>query len=465
MVNFSTPSDPIIALNRKHYLSYFVGYPGAAGGWDTNDDPSTVPLPANASLVTPDGRFVDDAGTHIGTFIHGGSSVEDVVNKAWAIAPTGKIPIAYWDGPWPSWPVNLPPMSWLCIWAYCRKEMSPTQMESWLRAVIAEPNRPQLPLVIVTQGYTSNNDMTKDIASLVAPYSRVVRDTPSAIGTLVFNGNGRTGGLQHNQHVVPLWGEYFAGITGKPDTGEPDVPQPPPDNGIVNGQCINPKHYFQSLTWDKPPSEYRAVIEQLKEDYWKYGWGFQTRTPAPGDDLGEPTSRFYLPCAGCPNAAPVTPEDKRFGVRQDHACWDAGCVVDTIENDSAGNPIAWTWVERGPQAYQPIPAPDVPEVPGEVAVLIHEYDQTVQRSDPHGCLVRLEAASTRPIVRISLWLDDGERPLHAFFHPPYPPDGRYFRAIAFKPVVNGTFKLIAEAEDDQGNVGRSDGTETVTVVP
>lgn len=461
--------DPVVPIGRDHYLGYFVGYPGASGGWDTNDDPPLPqPLPCNCALVTPDGRFLNWNGEWVGTFIHGGSSVEDVVNKAWAIAPTGKIPIAYWDGPWPSWPVNLPPNSWLCLWAYCKLSSTPTPeaLEAWVRSVIADPNRPQLPLVLVAQCYTSNSDNTKDINALVPVYSRIARDTPSMIWTLGFSGTGRKGGLQDNPQTVPLWQQYFDGITGAPEQPEePEEPEMPPDNGIVDGVCVNPQNYFLTLVHGTDPRQYREVIERIKEDLWKYGIGFQTRTPAPGDDLGEPTSRLYLPCAGCPNAAPESDHDKRFGVRQQSACWDEGCVVDTVQNDSAGTPIAWTWVERGPQPYQPIPAPDgEPDPDPTITIEIHGYDEIASRSDPEGCEIKFEVTGPPELTGMfNAHLESGEG--ERWFRFERLEDLHYLRGVRWKFGVPGTWPLIVEVLLDDGRLIRSDGSHRITVIP
>ncbi|HET9011668.1 MAG TPA: hypothetical protein VFN38_07610, partial [Gemmatimonadaceae bacterium] len=112
-------------------------------------------------------------------------------------------------------------------------------------------------------------------------------------------------------------------------------------------------------------------------------------------------------------------------------------------------------------AVLPEDAPD----PIGVQVLIYEYDTRVRRSDPHGMTIRFEASSAAPIVRLQVGLDDGAPPVVVDFPTPRPPDGRYLRAVAFKPVRNGTWTLTVRAVDEANRTGVATGSVPVVVEP
>lgn len=62
-------------------------------------------------------------------------------------------------------------------------------------------------------------------------------------------------------------------------------------------------------------------------------------------------------------------------------------------------------------------------------------------------------SSVQPVTRIELGLTDGEPAMVASFNVGAgEQDGRYFRALAFKPVRNGTFDLVLRAYV-QGAIG------------
>ena len=129
---------------------------------------------------------------------------------------------------------------------------------------------------------------------------------------------------------------------------EPKPMQKPENDGVENGLVVNPKNFFLTLVWDKDPRQYVAVLNSLRGKLWGAGIGIQT------DSAGTPRGRLYLPTPICPDASPRTPAEQQLGVRQDERCWDQlGRFVDVVENDASGNPIGWTWAERGAQPYQP----------------------------------------------------------------------------------------------------------------
>jgi hypothetical protein len=82
-------------------------------------------------------------------------------------------------------------------------------------------------------------------------------------------------------------------------------------------------------------------------------------------------------------------------------------------------------------------------------------------------LVVFEVGSARPVARVLIDVEgDGEPGLAINFEGRQPgdPDARYFRAVAFKPVVNGTWPLRITAWTDQGCGSMTDGSHKVTVV-
>ena len=223
---------------------------------------------------------------------------------------------------------------------------------------------------------------------------------------LPFSGSGRKTGLQDHPEVRPLWDELYRTITGTPDEGE----RPPMGNGIdANGVCVDPEAYFLSLVAHDDPRDYIAVIRRISPDLYKYGMGSQNRSSC------EPSSRLFMPHAGCPNVAPdpSIPKEMCLGVKQVREAWES--TVDTVENHpGTTTPKAWLWHNVMGPPYQPIPAPDGPPDPpvdgGEVAVLIHRYDTTFHRGGPGseaGMEVVLEVASARPIRDVEVYLDDG----------------------------------------------------------
>lgn len=92
------------------------------------------------------------------------------------------------------------------------------------------------------------------------------------------------------------------------------------------------------------------------------------------------------------------------------------------------------------------------------------YDLVGRRSDPLGVLVRFDLGSDQPITRVELDLEgDGEPAVPAVFPTGLAFDGRYIRALAFKPTVNGTWPLVVTAWDAAGRVGSTRCTPGITV--
>jgi Fibronectin type III domain len=106
-------------------------------------------------------------------------------------------------------------------------------------------------------------------------------------------------------------------------------------------------------------------------------------------------------------------------------------------------------------------------VPGsapEVSIIVQSYDLQAKRSDPKGLLVRFDAGSSEPIVRLDLDLEnDGEPAVPVTFPAGVGFDGRYVRALAFKPTINGTWPLLVVATDAVGRKASARCTPGVTV--
>jgi hypothetical protein len=100
----------------------------------------------------------------------------------------------------------------------------------------------------------------------------------------------------------------------------------------------------------------------------------------------------------------------------------------------------------------------------EVSVIVQSYDLEAKRSDPKGLLVRFDAGSSEAIVEITLDLEnDGEPAVPLKFPTGVGFDGRYVRALAFKPTINGTWPLLVTAVDDVGRKASARCLPGVTV--
>jgi len=206
--------EPITPQNRPMWLGPYTGRPGAAGGWDTNDDPQLQSMPGNGYLDVPSFTLYDARARPVASYCPG-STVEEVEARARAAPHT---PIAYWDARlWPRWPV-LPKNSWLCLQGYCRADERPAHMESVLDALLTDLQQrlPDQLVALVAQAYTQRDDLTNDIKALVSVFSRLGARHRNVVAFLPFNGNGRKGGLQDNPAARARWAELAATIPGAP---------------------------------------------------------------------------------------------------------------------------------------------------------------------------------------------------------------------------------------------------------
>ena len=215
----TAPVDPIAVIGRGCYCGFFEFVP-----------PGDLP-PGGVQLFIrceghADGALMLPDGTTIGQWVEG-TSVEEIESKA-ASAPAA--PVAYWDSrQWPRFPV-LPSPSWLCLQAYCGANEPIADFERNMRATIDAAPAGQA-LALVCQVYTSNLELTTNLAGLVPVFSRLARDYPNITLLLGFTDQGRATGLCDHPEVRPLWDELAAGIPSYPDVGPtPEPPNPEPPN-------------------------------------------------------------------------------------------------------------------------------------------------------------------------------------------------------------------------------------------
>lgn len=442
------PVEPIVALNRPHWLGFFTGQPGVLGGWDTNDDPPEFRdvhlLPGNGYLDVPTSTFYNKRDEPVGSFIHSqpGWTVENIEEAARTSQFT---PICYWDARnWPRWP-NLPANSWLCLQAYCgRNEPFPT-FEGDIRGKLIELSqiKPQQKIAIVAQAYwqTPVNTLTDNLSGLVPIFSRLAAEFPNVIATIPFNGNGRYNGMQNHPEIRPLWDQFAAGITGEPGMANPHLP------GNVCEALHNERNKYPT-----PPSN--SDLAQILNDT---AWAVDQ-----GADWGVSRKDFGAHCES----------DARPGLgkiamdilhrRSDNLIWDVLIAAGEVSTVNCGEALGEMTDPRRPWVA-PVKPPDAPD-PTPLQVFIYYNDPVAKRSDPLGCLIKYEIASDRPVTRAEFFCEgNGENPVVVEF--PVGPgfDGRYIRQIGVKFTVNGTWVLRVRGFDDQGREGLSDGSHQVEV--
>lgn len=159
--------------------------------------------------------------------------------------------------------------------------------------------------------------------------------------------------------------------------------------------------------------------------------------------------------------------------------FDVGNVTDFITQPLSTS-ITYTFkvyayrgdLRSGPSnAVSGIPKPsftcapvDVPGASPAVSVVVQDFDRDVARNNPKGALIRFDAGSSDPITRIEIDLEgDGEPGVPAIFPVGVGFDGRYIRALAFKPTINGTWPLVVTATDTAGRTNATRCTPGITV--
>lgn len=453
-IELSTPGMDIPIINKECWMGWF----------EFNFHPQ-IPAPQNCQVRiriagSPDGGIYDSNQLQFSQFIGVSDPHNPTVESIEEACRASFFPcVAYWDSiVWPRWPV-LKHDDWLGIQAYCPANWSLFEFDMALRAQIdAAVQHGYKQIALICQCYTSNQSLTTDLASLIPIFGRLARDYSQINMLLVFSDQNRATGLNDHPELRPYYQELFNGITGIPGTPGEN----PMDNGIVNGVLVDPEKYFFWLMRDENPADYRNGLQRKREELEQYGIGQQT-----GSDCVM-RGALYLPTSICPNCYPLpaSAEQQCLGVKRDPNCFEPAGLKVYIVNDP---PTQWIWSPQDDMGrYQPfnnVPEPPEP-VPGDLGVIIYSYDTLVRRSSPEGMLIKFEAWSAHPIRYVELDLvEDGEPSICLEFIPENKRDGRYVRALAFKPVVNGAFTLRITAIDIHGNKTAADGIVKVTVIP
>lgn len=139
--------------------------------------------------------------------------------------------------------------------------------------------------------------------------------------------------------------------TPPPVTPEPPMPTPPAvDLGAFGRR-------FLELVAGTNPADYRNVIARIQPELWTFGAGSQNRSS------GEPSSRLFLPHAGCRDVSPRPGNalELKLGVRQERVAWES--TVDTVwpPEDPAKpeqKPTMWLLHNAMGPAYLPLTSGD-----------------------------------------------------------------------------------------------------------
>lgn len=425
--------EPIVVIGKPMWLSWF----------EFNHPPLQTP-PGNSMITVrwtnQDSTIIRMSGTQFATWV-GGSTVAEINNK---VANSPYPVFAYWDGRyWPSWP-TLRKGDWLGLFGYCFNNESMPVFEQNMRDVINSVPPEYRQIAINCQCYTSNASLTTDLKGLVPVYARLARDYPRINFLSVFSDQDRKTGLNDHPELRPYWQKLYEGITGEPTM----------DNGIVDGVLVDPqKWWLNDFTVGENAANYQEVMKRKEQEIYKWGLGQQNNSS------GVARGRLFLPWEQCPNAAPRNEQELFLGVNQDASCCGIGDVpckkVDVVNQEAN----TWIWLDRDPGIeYQPIGSVNPP--PGDIVVQIRSYTNPTRRSDPDGCEIKFEVASSHPVTYIKISVNDGDLPFVWTWTEGK--DGRYFRIFGLKLTVNGNWTLRIEGRDNQGNVGVTEVPVTVT---
>lgn len=437
-IELGSETEPIVRINKPCYLGMIEFIP------------TTLIQPSNCQMWVKEGGTIRaNDQIQFGQWVQG-DSVEDIEEQC---RNNFFKCLAYWDGRnWPKWPTGIKFNDWLGLQAYCFKHESPAEFERNIRAIIESVPPSFKQIALVCQAYTSNLTLTNDLVSLVPVYSRLAKDYPRINFLLVFSDQGRATGLNDHPEVRPFWTELYEGITGVPNMSNGD-------NGVVNGVLVDPKKYWEvEIIAGEDVANYVEVYRRKQDKLTNYGRGSQNRSDC------TPSSRLFMPYAGCRNVSPDPniPKEVCLGVKQDPEAWLS--TIDTVENHPGTDiPLRWLWHNPMGPAYVPYIS-DEP-VPSDFRIELIDYDKVVRRSDPSGMLIRFDVSSPHPVVEVTLeLLDDDEPSIQINFLDQPRRDGRYVRALAFKPTVNGKWTLRVSAMDNQGNKTFIDGVQQVEVI-
>jgi hypothetical protein len=442
---------PVVAIGRDCYVCWFEHEAPPAN--QEHHPPGNALLriyghPHFAQVATLDGRQV---------FNTAGLGPAETVEGIEATVAASPLPCyVYWDANgWPRWP-QVRTQDFLDVRAYWTPGMSLAALEADVRArLTAAPTGPWLSL---TCQCFNNPGASADLQALVPMYSRVVRDHPLIRMVVIFNDAGRGNtGLAGNPDVRPLWDQFFAGVTGLPDSGT----EPPTMNLPAAVQASISRFVAKfPIPQGLPPGD---AAKEAMRPYMR--------------QVAEQVAHDVDPSYGCKSTGPggnQSPDALAQPRSGSSLLW----IWDIFVGTGTGNPQLNLDAESEPdhlsgQHFIPVTptdhvggdTPDPPDPPtGSLNVLIHDYDKTVRRSDPKGMLIRFEVESDQPVIEVTLDLvEDGEPEIPIGFKAARAQDGRYVRALAFKPTVNGDFTLRVSAKDATGRTGSTDGPEPVHV--
>ena len=423
------PDEPIVRINKPCWL-----------GWYEFNQPPPILPPGNALVKIRydiSGATIKYDGIQFAEYIDG-PTVENIESRA----QSSPWPcIVYWDGRnWPRYPI-LKSNDWLGLQAYCQVGEPIALFEQNMRAQInaAQIHHPKIGLIC--QCYTSNSSLTSNIKGLVPVFARLARDYNSLNFLLVFSDQNRATGLNDHPELRPLWEQVMNGITGEPDD---EFVSEPLDTRILDTlKSFRPNY----------PTPMGANSGKLLNDgalvHKDEGYGLERKdggnvvfVPGIIDNSGNPI----------PLASDIIRTLSTGG-------WD-------VFEDAEGACKVKDSVMSGPVDPNKFIAPVGGGSLPDFRVELISYDTDVHRSDPKGMLIRFDVTCPNPVIEVELDLvGDGEPSIIISFKDEPRRDGRYCRALAFKPTVNGSWTLQVSAKDNQGNTAEVMGLVPVNVSP
>lgn len=444
-----TPMVPLI--KQDHVVP--INKPCWMGWFEFTNNPNPI-APHNCLLWVPTGGdiiyYAPTMPIQIAQWIQG--NTVDSINEQVENCPFPAV--AYWDSRnWPFLP-NLRPGDWIALQAYCKSFESPSVFEDNMRFIINGIPSNYDKICLVCQCYTSNDSLTKNLDALVPVFARLARDFERVNMLLVFSDQGRATGLNDHPELRPLYQQLFNGIHGVPLMPDTQLPLE------VWDVIIRMHEEFAQECIDAHPDDMEKaarmwterVNEQVLFSFPDQGYCWKSadsnRPPSKDSQARQLDGAFFgwdLLLASSVNG-PKNLVDYPPGVND----------LTGQHPIHPGDPLApefnpYNWLEEDPMGMH---------------VLILDYDSVVGRSNPNGMLVRFEIASDHPVVQVELDLVEDEEPsiVINFLDEPRR-DGRYVRALAFKPVREGVWTLSVKALDNQGNQAETTGIYKVTVIP
>jgi hypothetical protein len=420
----------IIPMNKKCYLSMF----------EFTDNLAYEP-PGNSTVRSGSGaiRFLD--GTQFQQWIQG-----DSVESIEIAARNSFFPVVtYWDHrTWPRFPV-LRPDDYLGLQAYCGVDEAPDAFKLNMQAVINSVPENYKHISLICQQFTSNLSLTQNIKALIPIFNDLARENPRITSLIVFTDQGRSTGLSDHPDLIQYWHQVLAGITGVPSMPDDSFePQPLDQRVLQTLRDLRPKYPTPMGGRSGELANEGAFIHRLE------GYGLERKD---GGNV------VFVPGIVDQNGNPI-PLASDIVRTLSSGGWD-------VFEDAEGSCKVKDSVMSGPVIPDKFVAPvgTVEPPHSDMNILIFGYSSNVHRSDPLGLIIQFEVESQNPVAKIIPRLEDGSLPIEISFIPHNGQDGRYVRALSFKPTINGTFALSIEAFDSTGNSVKVMGDHSVTVSP